>query len=149
MRPRATLSCVRNSLAVVLLALLCCLGLAACGSNKESPAEAKQHLCTSLNGFAASVVALQGAGLSSSEDQLKSALDNVQSAWDKVVADAKDVKTANTDHIKSTYDDLKQAVQNRPTDKPITEVVAGLQPKLTAFADAWKQFARSVDCKTS
>jgi hypothetical protein len=40
-------------------------------------------------------------------------------------------------------------VQNRPTDKPITEVVAGLQPKLTAFADAWKQFASSVDCKTS
>jgi len=140
---------VKRSLALAVLALATCAGLAACGSNKESPAEAKQHLCTSLNGFAASVVALQGAGLSSSEDQLKSALDNVQSAWDKVVADAKDVKTANTDHIKSTYDDLKQAVQNRPTDKPITEVVAGLQPKLTAFADAWKQFASSVDCKTS
>ena len=140
---------MKRSLVLAVLALATCAGLAACGSNKESPAEAKQHLCTSLNGFAASVVALQGAGLSSSEDQLKSALDNVQSAWDKVVADAKDVKTANTDHIKSTYDDLKQAVQNRPTDKPITEVVAGLQPKLTAFADAWKQFARSVDCKTS
>jgi len=140
---------VKRSLALAVLALATCAGLAACGSNKESPAEAKQHLCTSLNGFAASVVALQGAGLSSSEDQLKSALDNIQSAWDKVVADAKDVKTSNTDHIKSTYDDLKQAVQNRPTDKPITEVVAGLQPKLTAFADAWKQFARSVDCKTS
>jgi hypothetical protein len=140
---------VKRSLALAVLALATCAGLAACGSNKESTAEAKQHLCTSLHGFASSVVALQGAGLSSSEDQLNSALDNVQSAWDKVVADAKDVKTANTDHIKSTYDDLKQAVQNRPTDKPITEVVAGLQPKLTAFADAWKQFASSVDCKTS
>jgi len=40
-------------------------------------------------------------------------------------------------------------VQNRPTDKPVTEVVAGLQPKLTAFSEAWKQFAASVDCKTS
>jgi hypothetical protein len=28
-------------------------------------------------------------------------------------------------------------------------VIAGLQPKLTAFADAWKQFAASVDCKST
>lgn len=140
---------MKRSLALAVLAVAACAGLAACGSNKESPAEAKQNLCTSLHGFASSVVALQGVGLSSSEDQLKSALDNVQSAWDKVVADAKDVKTANTDNIKSTYNDLKSAVQNRPTDEPATQVIAGLEPKLSAFANAWKQFANSVDCKTS
>ena len=149
MRRRTTLSSVRSSLSAVLLAVLCCLSLAACGSNKESPAEAKQNLCTSLDGFRGSVVALQGVGLSSSEDELNSALDKIDKAWNQVVDDAKDVKSANTDTIKSTYDDLKQSVQNRPTDKPITEVVAGLQPKLTAFADAWKQFANSVDCKSS
>lgn len=140
---------MKRLLTLAVLALVACAGLAACGSNKESPAEAKQNLCASLHDFASSVVALQGVGLSSSEDQLKSALDNVQSAWDKVVADAKDVKTANTDNIKSTYDDLKNAVQNRPTDEPVTQVIAGLEPKLTAFANAWKQFAATVDCKTS
>jgi gamma-glutamyl:cysteine ligase YbdK (ATP-grasp superfamily) len=140
---------VKRGLAVVALALAVTASLVACGSNKESPAEAKQHLCTSLNAFAASVVALQGVGLSSSEDALNNALDKVDKAWNQVVADAKDVKSANTDTIKSTYDDLKQAVQNRPTDKPITEVVAGLEPKLTAFADAWKQFANSLDCKSA
>ena len=140
---------MKRAVALVLLALVSCAGLAACGSKKESPAEAKQQLCSSLDGFAASVVGLQGVGLSSSEDELKSSLDKVQTAWDKVVADAKDVKTANTDHIQSTYDDLKNAVQNRPTDKPITQVIAGLEPKLTVFAEAWKQFASSVDCKSS
>jgi gamma-glutamyl:cysteine ligase YbdK (ATP-grasp superfamily) len=140
---------VKRGLAVVALALAVTASLVACGSNKESPAEAKQHLCTSLNAFAASVVALQGVGLSSSEDALNNALDKVDKAWNQVVADAKDVKSANTDTIKSTYDDLKQAVQNRPTDKPITEVVAGLEPKLTAFADAWKQFANSLACKSA
>lgn len=140
---------MRRALALVALAILAATALAACGSDKESPAEAKQNLCASLDGFAASVVALQGVGLSSSEDQLKSALDDVDKAWNQVVADAKDVKTANTDNIRSAYDDLKQAVQNRPTDKPVTEVVAGLAPKLTAFAEAWKQFARSLDCKTT
>jgi hypothetical protein len=140
---------MKRALALVLLALLSSLCLAACGSDKESPAEAKQHLCTSLDAFAASVVALQGVGLNPSQDALKSALDKVQGAWDNVVADAKDVKTANTEHIQSTYDDLKDAVQNRPTDKPITEVIAGLEPKLRAFAEAWKQFASSVDCKST
>jgi len=59
------------------------------------------------------------------------------------------VKTANIDNIKQTYGDLKQAVQNRPTDKPMSEVVAGLTPQLTGFADAWRQFANSLDCKSS
>jgi gamma-glutamyl:cysteine ligase YbdK (ATP-grasp superfamily) len=140
---------VSRALALVALALLAATALAACGSDKESPPEAKQNLCASLDSFAASVVGLQGVGLSSSEDQLKSALDDVDKAWDQVVADAKDVKTANTDNIQSTYDDLKQAVQNRPTDQPMTEVIAGLGPKLTAFAEAWKQFAASLDCKTT
>ena len=66
-----------------------------------------------------------------------------------MVANAKDVRTANTDNIQSTYDNLKSAVQNRPTDEPLTQVIAGIQPKLTAFAEAWKQFASSLDCKTS
>jgi gamma-glutamyl:cysteine ligase YbdK (ATP-grasp superfamily) len=140
---------VKRLLAIVALALVATTALAACGGDKKSPAEAKQNLCASLDDFAASVVALQGVGLSSSQDQLKSALDNIDQAWEQVVADAKDVKSVNTDNIKSTYDDLKQAVQDRPTDQPMTEVIAGLEPKLTAFAQAWKQFAGSLDCKTT
>ena len=140
---------MRRGLALLAVALAAMTALAACGSNKESPAEAKQNLCASLDNFAASVVALQGVGLSSSEDQISSALDKVDKAWNQVVGDAKDVKTANTDNIKSTYNDLKEAVQNRPTDEPVTQVIAGLEPKLTAFAQSWKQFATSVDCKTT
>lgn len=140
---------MKRLLGIVALALVAATALTACGGDKESPAEAKQNLCASLDDFAASVVALQGIGLSSSQDQIKSALDNIDQAWQQVVADAKDVKTVNTDNIKSTYDDLKQAVQDRPTDEPMTQVIAGLEPKLTAFAQAWKQFAGSLDCKTT
>ena len=140
---------MKRGLTAAVLALAICLSLVACGSDKESAQEATQHLCTSLDDFAASVVALQGVGLSSSQDQISSALDNVKQAWNKVVDDAKDVKTANTDAVKSAYEDLKDAVENRPTDKPITDVLAGLEPKLAAFAGAWKQFANSLDCKSS
>jgi gamma-glutamyl:cysteine ligase YbdK (ATP-grasp superfamily) len=134
---------------LALVALAACLGLVACGSNKQSPADAKQQLCSSVNAFAASVTSLQGLGLNSSKDELKSAVDNIQQAWDKVVADAKNVKTVNTDNIKQTYKELKQAVQNRPTNEPVQEVIAGLAPKFTAFADAWRQFASSLQCKSS
>jgi hypothetical protein len=140
---------MRRIAAILLLALAVSAAVAACGSNKESPAEAKQNLCASLDNFAASVVALQGLGLSSSSDEIKASLDKVDQAWNQVVDDAKDVKTANTDNIRSTYDDLKNAVENRPTDEPLTQVIAGLQPKLTAFAEAWKEFASSIDCKTT
>jgi hypothetical protein len=140
---------VKRLLAIVALALVAATALAACGGDKESPAEAKQNLCASLDDFAASVVALQGVGLTSSQDQIQSALDDINQAWEQVVADAKDVKSVNTDNIKATYDDLRQAVENRPTDQPVTQVIAGLEPKLSAFAQAWKQFAGSLDCKTT
>ena len=140
---------MRRAAALVLLALTVCGGLVACGSSKPSPAEAKQNLCGSLDDFAASVVSLQGVVANPSEDAINSAVDDIQASWDKVVAAAKDVKSANTDNIQSTYDDLKSAVQNRSTDESITQVIAGLQPKLTAFAAAWKQFASSLDCKSS
>jgi gamma-glutamyl:cysteine ligase YbdK (ATP-grasp superfamily) len=140
---------VKRLLGIVALALVAATALAACGGDKESPAEAKQNLCASLDDFAASVVALQGVGLSSSQDQIQSALDDINQAWEQVVADAKDVKSVNTDNIKATYDDLRQAVENRPTDQPVTQVIAGLEPKLSAFAQAWKQFSGSLDCKTT
>lgn len=136
------------ALAVVLLAAG--LGLVACGGDEESQAEAEQHLCASLDDFAASIVSLQGLSLQkTSEDDLNSAADNVNDAWDQVVEDAKDVKNANTDAIESAYDDLKQAIEDRPRDKPITEVFAELEPKILAFAQAWKDLASSFDCKTA
>jgi gamma-glutamyl:cysteine ligase YbdK (ATP-grasp superfamily) len=134
---------------LALVALVACLGLVACGSNKQTPADAKQQLCSSVNAFAASVTSLQGLGLGSSKAQLTSAVDNIQKAWDNVVADAKNVKTVNTDNIKKTYKDLKQAVQNRPANEPVQQVVAGLAPTFTAFTDAWREFASSLQCKSS
>jgi hypothetical protein len=141
---------VTRNVAIAAAILAACYGLVACGSDKESQQEAKQHLCSSLDDFAASVVALQGLSLgSSSEDELKAAADDIGNAWDQVVDDAKDVKNASTDEIESAYNDLEQAIQDRPTDKPVTEVIAGLQPQVTAFAESWKHLADGLDCKTS
>jgi hypothetical protein len=141
---------VPRHLVLPVVLVLAILGLTACGGNKESQAEAKEHLCSSLDAFAASVTSLQGLTLkTASEDDLKASTEKVDDAWDQVVEDAKDVKNASTDQIQSTYDDLKNAIQNRPTDQPVTEVVAGLGPKLAAFAQAWKDFAKSLDCKSA
>jgi gamma-glutamyl:cysteine ligase YbdK (ATP-grasp superfamily) len=141
---------VKWNFAIALAILAACLGLAGCGSDKESQAEAEQQLCASLNDFAATVVALQGTSFqNSSEGDVKAAVNDVGEAWDQVVQDAKDVRGTSTDTIESAYDDLKQAVEDRPRDKPIGEVVAALESKLAAFARAWTELADGLDCKTT
>jgi hypothetical protein len=136
------------AVAVVLLATAALIGgLAACGSHKESQQEAERHLCTSLDDFAASVVALQGLSLrGSSGDDVKSALERVTKSWHDVVNDAKDVKTADTATIKSAFEDLRTAIEDRPTDEPLPQVIAGLESKITAFARAWKSLVDGLKC---
>jgi hypothetical protein len=135
-------------LAVIAAALGLCVGLTACGGNKQTQQEAEQSLCTSLDNFAASVVALQGLALgSSSEDDVKAAVSRVDDSWDAVLQDAKDVKNISTDDIRSSYEDLKSALENRPTDEPISQVIAGLEPQVQAFAKSFRQLLNGLDCK--
>jgi gamma-glutamyl:cysteine ligase YbdK (ATP-grasp superfamily) len=132
------------SLAVLAFVMF---GLLGCGSHKESQRQAEQNLCASLDNFTATLLSLQGVSLqSTSEDDVKSAADNVNKAWDRVVADARDVNKANIDAIQSAYVDLKGALRNRPTSKPIAEVIAGLEPKIAAFAGAGRELANGLDC---
>jgi hypothetical protein len=137
-------------LAVTLALVAAVLALPACGSDKESQQEAEQNLCTSLDEFAASVTALQGLSLTgSSGDELKSAAENIDDQWDQVVDDAKNVKSASMDSIKSAYEDLKQAIEDRSSSESISEMIAALQPKVTAFAAAWKSLADGLDCEAA
>jgi hypothetical protein len=141
---------VTRRLAIAVAIGAACVGLVACGGTKESQQEAKQHLCSSLDNFAASIVDLQALSLgSSSENDVKAGLDKIEKAWDQVVADAKDVKSASTDEIESAWGDLKQALQDRPTDKPVSEVIASVEPKIVAFAQAFKQLGDGLDCKAT
>jgi hypothetical protein len=133
----------------VVVLVTASLSLVACGSKKESQAEAKQHLCTSVDNFKSTVSSLQGLSLQSSENDIKASTQKVNDAWNQVVKDAKGVKDVSTQKIQSAYDDLINAIQNRPTNQPISQVLTGLQPKLTAFSQAWKDFAASLNCKTT
>jgi hypothetical protein len=139
-----------KKLALTLALCAAVLALPACGSDKESQQEAKQNLCTSLDEFAASVTALQGLSLTgSSGEDVKAATQNIEDSWNQVVTDAKDVKSASTDSIQSSYEDLKQSIQDRSTDESISEMIAAIQPKVTAFAEAWKSLADGLNCDTS
>jgi hypothetical protein len=134
--------------AVLVAAVALGFVLPGCGSSKESQQEAEQNLCTSLDDFAASVVAVQGLALgSSSEDDIKAATDRIKDSWNAVVEDAKDVKNVSTDQIKSQYEDLKNAIENRPKDKPISETLASLEPTILAFSDSFRQLLNGLDCK--
>jgi hypothetical protein len=138
----------KQTLAVAFATLAACLGASACGGG-ESQQEAEQHLCSSLQDFSASISGLQTLSLQSSSEDVKNELDKIDEAWGKVVGDAKDVKNASTADLESAYDGLKQAIQDRPKDKPIAEVVAGIQTKFAAFTQALGQLTNGLSCKTS
>ena len=134
--------------AVLVAALALGLVLPGCGGNKESQQEAEQNLCTSLDNFAASVIAVQGLALgSSSEEDVKAATNRIKESWNAVVQDAKDVKNVSTGQIKSQYEDLKNGIENRPKDKPISETLASLEPTIKAFSDSFRQLLNGLDCK--
>src|SRR4026208_1424844 len=95
-RPQDRAPVKRPALVLALCAAV--LALPACGSNKESHEAAKQNLCTRLAQLAAPVTSLQGLSLTgSSGEDVKAATQNIEDAWNQVVADAKDVKSASTD----------------------------------------------------
>lgn len=134
--------------AVLVAALALGFVLPGCGGNKESQQEAEQNLCTSLDNFAASVIAVQGLALgSSSKEDVKAATDQIKESWNAVVQDAKDVKNVSTGQIKSQYEDLKNGIENRPKDKPISETLASLEPTIKAFSDSFRQLLNGLDCK--
>ena len=59
------------------------------------------------------------------------------------------MKSASTDSIHVAWDDLKQSLQDLSTDESISEMIAALQPKVTAFAEAWKSLADGLSCEAS
>ena len=96
------------------------------------------------------MIAVQGLALgSSSEEDVKAATNRIKESWNAVVQDAKDVKNVSTDQIKSQYEDLKNGIENRPKDKPISETLTSLEPTIKAFSDSFRQLLNGLDCKAT
>lgn len=122
------------ALAAVLAALL--LAATACGE-EQTTEEAKQQLITDLEAYDAAVEKMRSLPAEATVDQWKSARDEAQKAWDKVVESAADVSEAQIGNVQSAWDELAKAVDDLPGDATVTEAAASLKPYLESVRAAY------------
>lgn len=87
--------------------------------------------------------AMTQSGTYSSVDSLQAAWNNVQSAYDDVLAwaqNSKDVATDKVTNLKNAFEQLKAAVTNFGSDQPMEQKVDTLQAAVQAMKDALDQF---------
>lgn len=121
-------------LALVVLALGAVL--AACG-NDTSKEDAQAQLKTDLQAFQVAVDNMAALTASSTVDEWKSARADVQSAWDKVVQDAADVKEAEITNVQTAWENLAKSVDDLPSDTTLKDAVPQLQEEITALKSAY------------
>ena len=122
--------------AVLLLVLALAVVSAACGE-EETTEEAKQQLMTDLQAFETTVNAMASLSATSTVEEWKSAREDTQEAWDKVVTSAADVKEAEINNVQSAWDELAKAVDDLPDDATLQDALPQLTEELNSLKAAY------------
>ena len=113
----------------------------------EDSASAKANYCNSLDNLATTVVNYQGLNpATATNDQLESAADDINSAWNDVVDDANDWANAYDNPLGNAVDDLAYAIDGLPGDNTIAQDIDDLQPELSALPGAFRETFDGSGC---
>jgi hypothetical protein len=127
--------------AVAALALLVVGSFAALAYayDPESSDEAKADYCQSLSDLSATVMSYEGLDpLTATNDELDSAADDIEGAWNEVVDDAEDWANAYDNELAQADHDLYWEIQFLPGDYTIAENLDAVEDELAAFPDAFR-----------
>ena len=118
--------------AVFLLVLALAVASAACG-DEDTTDEARQQLMTDLQAYETTVNAMASLTATSSVDEWKSAREDAQEAWDKVVTSAADVTEAEIQ--------LLEAQVSNPYRRPMAaaNVVVSTLVLIGSFLLSWRR----------
>jgi ABC-type phosphate transport system substrate-binding protein len=121
-------------MAFLILAAAC--GLAAgCGSSNS---QAKQTLSTDIQGLKTELSALLDPNTYKSIDSFQAQWSKIQTSYNKLVTDAKQVKDVQVAGVKSAFEDLKKSIGDISSD-------ASLQSKITGILVAGQEFLASIE----
>jgi hypothetical protein len=135
---------------VALILGVCALGLVASACGGESSETAKANFCDSLSDLSATVASYEGLNpATATNDELNSAVDDIENAWDDVVNEANDWANADDNALADAYNDLYWAVQWIPGDYTVAESLAALEPELNAFPAAFQETFDGSGCSTT
>ena len=116
----------------------------------ESTATAKAHFCTSLSEFSSTVVSYQGLDpRTATTDELDSATEDLDHAWNNVVDDANDWVNAYDNPLTNAYSDLYYAIQDVPGDATVAETIDSVEPELAAIPGAYAETFDGSGCTTT
>ncbi|MGW1894473.1 hypothetical protein ACWCP6_30155 [Streptomyces sp. NPDC002004] len=138
--------------AVCMASATAALSLAACSSSSsETPAEkaskASAQMCTDLNTLKADNAKLKALNpANATKDQIKSAVDAVQTDWSNVKEEATALATARRDEVKSAAENLKKAYQDLPGDTTGKDALAKIQPQIQGLDQAIASASSNLHC---
>jgi hypothetical protein len=105
----------------------------------ESSAAAKVDVCDSLSDLSSTVMSYQGLNpATATTDELESAADDIDDAWDEVEDEAYDWVYADDNALTQAYYDLDDAIEELPCDYTIAQSLEALEPELSAFPQAYR-----------
>jgi hypothetical protein len=136
----------RMTAAVLVLAL----GLvAACTPASDQPS-ADQALCDSLATFADSVQAIGDLDpASDSVDDIRAGVATSEEAWQDVKGAAAAVDEANEAAVEESWTEMKQEIDDFPTDMPMTDAVVEVATAVAELQHAYGEMANGLGCESS
>ena len=116
----------------------------ACSS--PSSADAQVALCSNLTTFQQSVEELTNLDSYSTMGEVKAAANMVRHPFDAVQQSNAEVKNAQVDALRNTYEDLQSAIADLPDAATVEDAKASLQPQIAAVQAAREQVSSRVEC---
>jgi hypothetical protein len=115
----------------------------------ESSDEAKADFCGSLNSLSSTVMSYEGLDpRTTTNEELDSAADDIEDAWNEVVDDAEDWANAYDNPLNEAYNDLYWEVQVIPGDYTVAESLEMVDDELEAFPQAFSETFDGSGCST-
>ena len=126
---------------VTLIAFAFAVALVGCGNSET---KAKANLSQDVNDVTSSMTELVDPNTYQSVDSFKTVWNKITTQYDKLVADAKAVKSVQVKNVSTTYDKLKLSIGNLSSGQSLQSKISGILLSAQQFLAALSQLNTAV-----
>ncbi|MDX2228158.1 MAG: hypothetical protein NW220_00880 [Leptolyngbyaceae cyanobacterium bins.349] len=128
------------------LTSLSLLLLISCASPQASTQDKKAELCTNLARLNTSVATLKSMSPNSTVGDLRTARDQVKTAFVDVKASAETVQEAKLADLETAQNNLDRAITNIPNNATLQQASQSVAPQVAAVESAQAQMRSGLGC---
>jgi hypothetical protein len=131
-------------------ALVLALGLVASCTPASDQASAEPALCDGLATFAASVQAIGDLDpATNSVDDIRAGVATSEEAWQDVKVAVTAVGEANEAAVEESWTEMKQEIDDFPTDMPMTDAVVEVATAVAELQHTYETMSNGLGCESS